>query len=761
MRQAKGWSLAKFAEHVHYSPGYLSKVESGKRPPTVGLARTADAVLGTEGELEHLARNARARLLLPARPAQLPPGVANFVGREPELTMLDSLIGSAEPGVARLAVIHGPPGVGKTAVAVRWGHRDAAHFPDGILYIDLRGMGCDEALRPHDVLGRFLIALGVRQADLPELTEARADLMRTVLADARVLIVLDNAGDVDQVKPLLPGPSCCVVVTARAHMSQLLLDTGGISVPVGPLREDDGVLLLRKLLGDERVDQEPYAAQLISQRCGNLPLALRIVAQQIIARPGRTLGDLAEWLGTEDKQLDVLDVDGSPTMRCAFGVSYRALSPEHRRVFRHLGLHRGADIGVDAVAALAGISAESARHALSALCTVHLIEEVRLQRYATHDLIHAYARELCEHEDDPAECERAVRRLLEWYLATAANANHVLAPFRDTLDLPEPTSETAPLQFANCAEARAWCDREVDNLVAAVRRAGDADMPGLSWRLAVSQVNYYLLAKPHSAWVTVHTMGLNAARKAGDKRGIGACLQFLGFAYAEQRHFPRAIAAFMEAIEIRESIRDREGAAWSTFSLGDTYMKLGDYPHADLLLAKAREMFEVAESAYGAVVAQAVHGECARYFGRLEESREILIDALAQARTLRVDDAEILALIKLAATEIELGRHADAMAHLDTAIVVSRQRAYPFGEAHAMLVRGRALAIAGQSHRARTCLNRARDLFDWLQSPIADDARAELAALDDQVEPPSLATTSLNDGPADVPPGGSDALDLA
>lgn len=262
------------------------------------------------------------------------------------------------------------------------------------------------------------MALGVRQSDLPELTEARADLMRSLLADARALMVLDNARDVDQVSPLLPGPGCCVVVTARTHMSQLLVDTGGISVPVGPLPEDEGVLLLRKLLGDARVDREPHATQLISQRCGHLPLALRIVAQQIVAHSGWTLSDLADGLGTEGSRLDVLDVDGSPTMRRALGLSYLALSPEHGRVFRLLGLHRGADIGVEATAALAGITAESARHALSALSTGHLIEEVRWQRYITHDLIHAYARELCEQEDDSTDRERAVRRLLEWYLAT-------------------------------------------------------------------------------------------------------------------------------------------------------------------------------------------------------------------------------------------------------------------------------------------------------------------------------------------------------
>ncbi|MFI1584214.1 helix-turn-helix domain-containing protein [Embleya sp. NPDC020630] len=416
-RRQQGLSLRQLAGLVAYSPGWLSKIENGMSTPTMQLARLCDRELAADGVLAALAGSTADDLPPRLRPAQLPPSIAGFVGRERELRDLDALLAhSTETGLPLTVAIDGPAGVGKSALMIRWAGQVSGSFPGGVLYRDLRGSSPDaEPVRPTEVLADFLIALRVCPPAVPADLEQRAAMFRSLLAGLRMLVILDNAADSRQVTPLLPGTAgCAAVVTSRRRLTGIAVRAGASKIPLGPMSPAESVALLCAVVGPDRVLAEADAARTLARHCAHLPLALRIAAERLATRPHRSLALLAEELDDEKSRLDLLADADDPhlALRSAFFGSYRDLDPEAARAFRRLGLHPDGRLETSVAAGLIGRPLGHTRRLLESLVSVHLLEETGPDRYRLATLLRAYAAERAGDEetrvgaDDPGPTAR-------------------------------------------------------------------------------------------------------------------------------------------------------------------------------------------------------------------------------------------------------------------------------------------------------------------------------------------------------------------
>jgi DNA-binding SARP family transcriptional activator len=405
-------------------------------------------------------------------PRELPADVSAFTGRAAELRRLDQLLtGPAthadRASAAVISAVSGTAGVGKTALAVHWAHQVADRFPDGQLHVNLRGYDPAQPLTAADALAVFLRALGVPDEDIPAGEDRRAACYRSLLAGQQMLIVVDNARTAEQVRPLLPGaPTCAMVVTSRDSLAGLVARDGAARLDLDLLPLGEAVSLLRELIG-ARADAEPAAATELARQCSRLPLALRVAAELAAARPDVPLADLTAELGDEQRRLDLLG-DGDPrtAVSTVFSWSYQHLDPGAARAFRLAGLHPGPDFDAYAAAALTAGTLDQARRMLDALARAHLIHPTGPARYGMHDLLRAYARELCATEDCNEERRAALTRLCRHNLYAAANAMNTLFPAERQGRSPIPSS--TPIQpLTELAEVRAWLSEQRALLLAA------------------------------------------------------------------------------------------------------------------------------------------------------------------------------------------------------------------------------------------------------------------------------------------------------
>ena len=410
-------------------------------------------------------------------PRQLPAGVAHFAGRTAELAELQAWqheAASADEAV-KVLVIGGTAGAGKTALAVHWAHQSAGEFPDGQLYVNLRGFDpSGTPVAPGDALRWFLGAFGISEEQIPDSVDAQSALYRSVLAGKRVLVILDNARDAAQVRPLLPGSrSCLALVTSRARLPGLAATEGARLVPLDVLTADEAHELLASRLG-ERARAEADAAQQLTEACSRLPLALSIVAARVAARPYLPLADLARELADAQGRLEALDAgDPVASVRAVFSWSCEQLTGPAARMFRLLGLHAGPDVTIAAAASLAGVDRGQAAAAVAELADAHLIAEHAPGRYAFHDLLRAYAAYLAGTTDTDAERRDAVRRVLDHYLYTASAGSGLLNPARPQLPLELPGRGVTPEPLGTVGDALAWFEAERQVLIAAITQAAE------------------------------------------------------------------------------------------------------------------------------------------------------------------------------------------------------------------------------------------------------------------------------------------------
>ncbi|SRR5579875_1289535 len=670
------------------------------------------------------------------RPAQLPADIADFTGREEQVKRLCALLSapgpSSDPGVVRVAVVAGAGGLGKTSLAVHAAHRVRRRFPDGQLYVDLLGATA-HPLPAADVLSRFLRDLGVEGRDIPADEDQRAARYRTALAGRRVLVMLDNARDAAQVRPLLPGSaSCAVLVTTRSRMP----DLASIRlVDLNVLDDDEALALFTRIVGEDRAAAEPEATAELLLACAGLPLAIRICAARLATRSGWTVEAMAGRLRDTRRRLDELRV-GDLAVRASFQVSFASLPPasddkgiDPARAFCLLGLWHGPSISAAAAAALFGTPEHLAEDALEVLVDAHLLESPAPGRYRFHDLLRVYAAERAAADLLTDEREAAVARLLTWYVRTADAAATAQVPQRYTIPLGAAGAEApAPLSFGGAEEALAWYDGEAANLVAATRQAAAAGLHDIAWRLPAPLYLIFNSRGNFADCVATSRIALDSARRAESRQGEAWILNNLGNALGVIGD-PEAIGHLERSLAIRREIGDRTGEAQSANNLADVYHLLGRTEEALDLYRRAREVNHEVGHRYGEGIALLNLGWALVDVDHAEEA----IDHLRQARRIFAEiewmDGAGYALHHLGRCYLSVGRDAEALDCLREALTCHRSAGNRRREAATLRSAGTAQYRAGLTEQARQSWARAAAIFEELgDSAEAAEVRAEQAA---------------------------------
>jgi DNA-binding SARP family transcriptional activator len=529
-------------------------------------------------------------------PRELPAAVPHFAGRASELAVLTELLGQAgeqAAGTVVITAIGGTAGVGKTALAVQWAHRAASRFPDGQLYVNLRGYDPGRPVTAADALAGFLRALGLAGQDIPAQPEERAGRYRSLLAGKRVLVVLDNAGEVEQVRPLLPGtPTCAALVTSRDSLAGLVARDGARRLDLDLLPLGDAVGLLRALIG-ERAAADPGAAAALAVQCSRLPLALRVAAELAAARPAVPLAGLVRELDDQHRRLDLLDADQDPrtAVRAVFSWSYRHLDAGAARAFRLAGLHPGPDLDPYAAAALTGTTLHQAGRLLDQLARAHLIQPAGPGRHGLHDLLRAYARELAADQDTAAERQAALTRLFDHYLYSAATAADTLYPSESGRWRGVAPPDTPAPPLVGPAAARAWLDAGRPSLVAVATYAADHGWPDHAIRLATTLFRYLDVGGHYPERVAIHTCARRAARRTGDRAAEARALTQLGIVDSLQGRCEQATGQFQQALALYRDSGDEFGEARVLSNLGVVCRRQGRYQEATDYYRQARALF--------------------------------------------------------------------------------------------------------------------------------------------------------------------------
>jgi tetratricopeptide (TPR) repeat protein len=527
-----------------------------------------------------------------SRPSALPADIPDFTGRHEETIRLRMLLrSSAAPGGPRAVVVSalsGKGGVGKTRLAVHVAHLVMRDYPDGQLYVNLRGAEGD-AIDANVVLRGFLSDLGVSDSAIPESTEDRARLYRTTLAGRKVLVVLDNARDEPQVRPLLPGsPTCAVLVTSRTRLVGL---DGTALMTLDVLSSDEAVELLGRIAGVQRTAAEPEEARQIVRLCGYLPLAVRVAGAQLAVRPNQTLRGLAARLADEKSRLGHLQV-GDVEVRSSLAIGYRQRPGDERRLFRLLGGLRFADIPAWAVAALVDVDLATAERMADTLVDAGLLDSVGEDsagqfRYRMHDLLLLIAREMTEQEDAASLRQAAVTSVLAGYLAAAQLAVAMLDGSGAKGQPPdaEPTAGMRRLGVfqAIMVDAAAWLRAELENLTLAVEQACDAEQWMIAYELAITLTDYYDTYSLWEQWEKSHTRALIAARRTGERAVEADLLWRLGRRYRYGRP-DQALSALRACIGLYRELGNQMGEACALLEMGVVYREQG-------LLAEARRAY--------------------------------------------------------------------------------------------------------------------------------------------------------------------------
>ncbi len=669
------------------------------------------------------------------RPYQLPPAVAHFTGRAAELAALTGLadLATASGAAVVITAIGGTAGVGKTALAVHWAHHAAARFPDGQLYVNLRGYDpSGEPAGPGEAIRWLLEALAVPAAQIPPGLQAQTGLYRSLLAGRQMLIVLDNARDPAQVRPLLPGtPGSMVLVTSRSQLTGLAAADGASLVSLDVLSGDEARVLLARRLGTDRLAAEPAAVSDLVRACARLPLALNITAALAAAQPARPLAALARDLAGHPAPLDALDTgDAATSIRTVFSWSYQSLPPAAALMFRLLGLHPGPDISAAAAASLAGVPAAQARAALRDLTAAHLLAEHAPGRYAFHDLLRAYAAEQAARHDDEAARAGAVRRMLDHYLHSATAAAAVLCPGRDLLALGPPQPGVSPEPAAGAAAALAWFTAERPVLSAAVTQAAQAGLGTAAWQLGWTFGRYLHRRGYRQEWIATLQTALAAAQAAADLAGQAYAHRDLGAACAVHGAGQDADAHLQQAMDLYRQLGDRPGQAHTHLYLCMTSGQQGNpraaLEHATQALQLFRAASHVAGQANALTNAAYAHGT----LGEHEQALACCLEALPLHEHSGNRDGEGHAWSCLGATYYHLGRPGQAIDCDRSSVALFRDLGDQHLLAEALTQLGDHLQDSGSPHDARTAWQEAFAILDDLRHPAAGQIQARLSPPD-------------------------------
>ncbi|WP_212823317.1 BTAD domain-containing putative transcriptional regulator [Catellatospora sp. TT07R-123] len=650
-------------------------------------------------------------------PRFLPRTVPDFTGREADLRRLDAIADESgdAAGAALITTISGTPGVGKTALAIHWGHRSVHRFPDGQLYVNLRGFDTGRPLHPIDALALLLRALGQPSDKISVDVDEASGQYRSLLADRRMLVLLDNAATIDQVRPLLPGGTgSFALITSRNRLSGLLARDGVRRLDLPMLSAADAYQLLVRILGAERVAAEPDAATDLAAACAHLPLALRIAAANLADQPDQPIAQYVSLLRGGDR-LAALAIDGDldSTIRAAFDQSYARLSHGAARLFRLLGVAPGPDVTAEAAAALAAVPTETAEVLLRQLTAAHLVQNPLEGRYSLHDLLRLYARS----QADPGAPD-ARRLLIEWYLVRADAAARQMMP---NLPLP-PMPQTAP--DGHITTTADWFTDEAANLAACVRDAHDHGLPHHCCALADRMRAHFHLSRDMVGWRPVAEHAQSAAPAIADPflagaEGSAAELS-LAFYYRGLGRYDAAKAHSGRAIDLAEAVGWADGHAAALANLGVIHLWSSEHARSAEYSRRALDAHRLAGNGAGQAQALGNLGFVALTLGNLGEAEQCFREAVALHRTAGARSSEGLALANLGDTLRYAGRCDEAIEVLTRALSVLRETGGKVAEAVAQINLAYAQCESGQSDAALANATAALDLVRETGDPNAE-----------------------------------------
>jgi DNA-binding SARP family transcriptional activator len=710
--------------------------------PAAALQRLHQQILSADPELGSRAYQAApsagsppAANQLPV-PAQLPHSVAGFSGRQAEIEWLNGLLpdeSDTTAGTVVITALAGTAGVGKTALAVHWAHKIRDRFPDGQLYVNLRGFDpAGSAMEPADAIRAFLDALAVPPDRIPVDLDEQAALYRTMLAGRRSLIVLDNARDAAQVRPLLPGaPSSLVLVTSRNQLLGLVAADGAKLLELDLLPADDARSLLASRLGEKRVATERAAVDEMVEACAGLPLALSIVSAHAAVNPRLPLAELADELRETRGGLDGLNVGDKQTdLRDVFSWSYHALSAPAGRLFRLLGLHEGPDIGIAAAASLAGISVAQARALLTELAKAHLLADRSRGRFAFHDLLRAYARELADEHDSAEDRRSAVHRVLDHYLWTAYRANELLGPGRDdAITVASAGPLVTPEELVDHRKALTWLTTEYQVLLAALRQAVNQGFDVHVWQLAWAMASFLERRGHWHDAATTQQFALVAANRLGDPYAQAKTHSSLAYAYVALRRYAEAHDHLSQALALYQGLGDRTDQAQAHRSLALVLDRQDRYAEALDHAQQAFELFQTAGHRAGQARTMNAIGWFHIQLGRHEEGLSYCQQALDLQRKIADQYGQADTLDSIAAAYRGLGNDEEAIANYQQAVLLYREFGHRHSEADTLACLGDLYLACGSPTEALEAWQGALGILDALGHPEASQVREKLAKL--------------------------------
>ncbi|MFG2565336.1 BTAD domain-containing putative transcriptional regulator [Streptomyces sp. NPDC048567] len=732
--------------------------------PRAELAQLQQRILRADEELARPA-DEPAPAAAPVRPAQLPATVPDFTGRDAFVRELGDRLATVEGSVMAVSALAGIGGVGKTTLAVHVAHRARRHFPDGQLYVDLQGAGA-RAAEPETVLGAFLRALGTADSAIPETLDERAALYRSTLDGRRVLVLLDNAHDAAQIRPLLPGTEgCAALVTSRVRMVDL---AGAHLVDLDVMSPEEALQLFTRIVGEERISSEREAALDVVAACGFLPLAIRIAASRLASRRTWTVSVLAAKLADERRRLDELQA-GDLAVKATFELGYGQLEPAQARAFRLLGLADGPDISLAAAAALLDRDPHTAEDLLEALVDTSLVESAAPGRYRYHDLVRLYARSCAERdEQQPGEREEALSRLLDFYLATAAGVYALERPGDRLVDHLERTEGTG-LVFGDRHDAQDWLYAESGTVLACLRQSTAPTMLRRSIDLLWAALDLAESGANSKQYEAAASLMLDAARACGDRRAERRALVTLSNAHLVAGRFALADQEACQVLELAHEADDPLPDCWAYNHRGVIAIYQSHHADGEKYLTRAIEAFRAGENLPGEAsslcnlsrvhlamgrtasavalarkgieiydgMGHSLRGANARYAlgialtrsGGLQEATSSFLEALEVFRDSRQRLWEGMTMFRLAETDLAADNAAQAASRAETALTVLRGIGGEWRRGNVLTVLGRALDGIGQTGRAEACWREALAIYDTHDSDEAAQIRDLLARI--------------------------------